>query len=187
MKKFLALVVLMMSTSVMAQSNSPNISYSMAGVEGGFKWSSADVENAQDTKQVLGFNLGVSGVINIAPIFGIKTGLFYTERAFEASNATVGVDYKGKVTYFDVPLLFMFKFEEYAGIYVGPSLSVKLGSEGLRSASAKGTVTPITVGAQFKFAPNLGANIYFESVSGEIADGVKNSRSVGANLLVTFD
>lgn len=189
MKSLLSLVLVLASTTVFAQSRtSPDVSYSMAGIEGGFKWSSADVTGADSSKQVIAFNLGGSAVFNIVPSFGIKTGLFYNERAFEVTAAGVP-NFKGKITYFDVPVFFMFKFEDYAGIYVGPSLSMKLSSEATNGTivNSKGMVMPITVGAQFKFAPNFGANIYFETVSGDLADNVKNSRAVGANLLVTFD
>ncbi len=47
--------------------------------------------------------------------------------------------------------------------------------------------TPIVVGATFKFAPQLGGNVYVESLSGDVADGIKNFTAVGANLMVTFD
>ncbi|MBC7465584.1 MAG: PorT family protein [Bdellovibrio sp.] len=187
MKKLLALVIVMASTTVFAQKNSPNFSYSMAGIEGGFKWSSADVDNADSNKSTIGYTVGGSAVFNIAPAFGLKTGLFYNERPFESTVA--GTTVKGKVSYVDVPVLFMFKFEEYAGIYIGPSLSMKLADEVSpgKLNSVKGMVIPLTVGGQFKFAPNLGVNIYFETVTSEIATGVKNTRAVGANLLLTFD
>jgi hypothetical protein len=189
MKKLLVLGLVLASTTVFAQSRtSPNVSYSMAGVEGGFKWSSADQTGSDSTKQVIGYTVGGSAVFNIAPSFGIKTGLFYNERPFSSTYPIIG-DVKGKITYFDVPVLLMFKFEDYAGIYIGPSLSMKLSDEVNvgKLDSVKGMVVPLTVGAQFKFAPNFGVNIYFESVSGEIATGIKNTRAVGANLLVTFD
>lgn len=162
-------------------------SYSMAGVEGGFRWSSADLDGASSNKQTLGFQLGASGVFNLAENFGIKTGLFYSERAFKSTFN--GTDVKGKITYFDIPVFAMLKFEDYAGVYLGPSFSFKLGDE-IDTGSltdVKGTVIPLTFGAQFKFAPNLGVNVYFETVSGDLAKGVKSSRSVGTNLLITFD
>ncbi|MFZ3229069.1 MAG: outer membrane beta-barrel protein [Pseudobdellovibrio sp.] len=189
MKKLIALFIILVSTSVFAQgSNSPNISYSMAGLEVGFKWAGADITGTDSSKQVLGFLVGGSAVFNFAPSFGLKTGLFYNERPFEATTAGA-VNTKGKITYFDVPVLLMFKFEDYAGVYFGPSISMKMSDEISpgKLTDIKGMVVPITVGAQFKFAPNLGMNIYFESVSGDLALGVKNSRAVGASLLVTFD
>jgi Outer membrane protein beta-barrel domain len=191
MKKLLALVIVMASTTVFAQKDSPNFSYSMAGIEGGFKWSSADVEGSDSTKSRLGYTVGGSAVFNVAAGFGLKTGLFYNERPFESTTTVSGnsVNVNGKVSYVDVPVLFMFKFEEYAGIYIGPSLSMKLADEvsSGKLTDVKGMVVPVTVGGQFKFAPNLGVNLYFETVTSEIAKGIKNTRAVGANLLLTFD
>jgi len=191
MKQLLALVTILISTSVFAQKNSPNISYSMAGIEGGFKWSSADVENADSTKSRIGYMVGGTAVFDIAPEFGLKTGLLYNERPFESTMTVLGnsVNVNGKVSYVDVPVFFMFKFEEYAGIYIGPSLSMKLADEvsSGKLQNVKGMVVPLTVGGQFKFTPNLGLDFYFETVTSEIADGIKNTRAVRANLLITFD
>lgn len=188
MKNFLVFAVMTAAATCFANTeHKSDISYSMPAIEVGFKWGSADFAQSDSNKQVIGFEVGGSAVFNISNSIGIKTGLFYNERPFQSSFGTV--DQKGKITYFDVPVLLMFKFEDYAGIYIGPSLSMKLSDESspLKLIGIKGSVTPITVGAQFKFAPNFGANIYFESVSGEIAQDVSNARAVGANLLITFD
>ncbi len=190
MKKFFALGLLALSTvlSTTAMAQSPNVSYSMPAVEVGFKWNSADYNSAAVSgKQEIGFQLGVSTVFNFATSFGLKTGMFYSERpyTYEVDNLGFKTTTKAKITYFEIPAFFMFKFEDYAGIYVGPSIAVKMGDE--KVTDAKSTVVPITVGAQFKFLPNFGANVFFESVPGEVAKGIKDSRAVGANLLFTFD
>lgn len=187
MKKLIALVIGSLVLSSAAFAASPNVSYSMPAVEFGFKWNSADLDGASSNKQNIGFQLGASTVFNFAPTFGLKTGLFYSERPFKADFA--GTEVKGKITYFEVPAFFMFKFEDYAGVYVGPSLAIKLGDEispGTMS-DVKSMITPITFGAQFKFLPNFGANIFFETIPSEVAKGIKSSRAVGANLLFTFD
>lgn len=187
MKKIIALSLLLLSTNVFAQKNSPNFSYSMAGIEGGFRWSSAEISGASSNKQDIGFQVGGSAVFDFAPSFGIKTGLLYTERPFKSD--VLGTEVKGKITYFDIPAFFMFKFEEYAGVYLGPSFSFKLGDQVSPGSltGIKSSVIPITLGAQFKFAPNMGVNIYFESMSGDMATGLSNARAVGANFLFTFD
>lgn len=192
MKTIWALSLVLISTTVFANTErKSSLSLTMPAIEGGFRWASADVKNADSNKQVIGFQIGGSAVLDIAGNFGIKTGLFYNERPFESTMPAVlgSTTFKGKITYFDIPVLLMFKFEDYAGVYVGPAMSLKLSDEAspTKLSNIKGNVVPIIVGAQFKFAPNLGANIYFESVSGEIADDVSNARSVGANLMITFD
>jgi hypothetical protein len=159
----------------------------MAGVEVGFKSNTATIAGSTSENQATGYQLGVSGVFNVSENLGIKSGLFYSEVPFDADFGASNV--KGKITYFEVPALFMLKFEEYAGVYAGPSLAVKLSDE-LSPGSLSGIksmVVPLTFGAQFKFLPNLGANLFFQTITGELATGVENSRAVGVNLLITMD
>jgi len=132
MKNILALVLIISSTLTTAASfanteHKSNISYSMPAIEVGFKWGSASFINADSTNQVVGFVVGGSTVFNIGDNFGVKTGLFYNERSFQ--SVVSGTTITGKLTYFDVPVFLMFKFEDYAGIYIGPSLSLKLSDQ----------------------------------------------------------
>ena len=191
MKFFTAFLLIFSATIAFANTEGKsNISYSMAGLEAGFKWSSMDADSAGSDKQSIGYQIGASGTFDIATNFAIKSGLFYNERPFKVSDTVVvGSDITGKITYFDIPVLLMFKFEDYAGVYFGPSISIKMSDEISVGSltNIKDTVVPLTIGGQFKFAPNLGVNVFFEAVSGQLADGLKNSRAVGANLLVTFD
>ena len=182
MKKIIALSLFVLSTTAFAQS------YSMPAIEVGFKWNSADYElSAVSSKQEIGFQLGASTVFNFSPSLGLKTGLFYSESPLtsEATASGVTTTTKAKITYFEVPAFFMFKIEDYAGIYIGPSLAVRLGDE--KVSNPKSMIVPLTLGAQFKFLPNLGINLFFETVPGAVADGIKNTRAVGANLMFTFD
>ena len=187
MKMFFALVVMLLSQFVLAQ-NKSTLSYSMPSIEVGFKSNSADIIGAVSTKQENGFQLGASAVFDLATNFGLKSGLFYTERPFSA-ELPGSIIVKGKISYFEVPALLMFKFEDYAGVYVGPSLGIKMGDERTPGSltNVKGIVMPITFGAQFKFMPSIGVNMFFETISGDIANGVSNTRAVGANLLITLD
>lgn len=164
------------------------VSYSMPSIEGGFKWNSMDVEGSSSNKQSLGWQIGGSTVINFNETMGLRTGLFYSERTFKAETS-VG-DISGKITYADVPLHFMFKLEDYAGIYLGPSISTKIGDEadkGYKLTGVQSMITPITFGAAFKFQENMGLNIFFETVGSKLADGVTASRGIGANFMFTFN
>ena len=185
MKLLITLLLTLVSTSVYAQQARSSVSYSMPAIEIGFKSNSADVAGSQSTRQENSFQLGASAVFDFASSFGLKSGLFYSERAFEAVFPP-GIVTEGKITYFEIPLHLMFKFEEYAGVYAGPSLAVKLG-DNLGGSSAESMVVPFTLGAQFKFLPNIGVNLFFEAIPGDIATGVSNARAVGANLLISLD
>ena len=164
-------------------------SYSMPAIEVGFRSGSAKVENSNSDKQGLGYQLGATAVFNISEKFGLKTGLMYTERAFKSTVATSNIE--GKITYFDIPFFAMYKLEDFVGLYIGPTISFQIGDD------VKGTTTgftdiesmvvPITLGAQFKFAPTLGINVFFENVSGDLAQGVDKYRAVGATLMIALD
>lgn len=187
MKALLSIGLILFSIQSFAQRSPTAPTYSMAGLEFGFKSNTASVTGSTSNKQENGFQLGVSGVFNVGEVLGLKSGLMYSERPF--ASETVAVKSSGKITYFEIPLHLMLKFEDYAGVYVGPSVSLKMSDEGSPAGltDVKSMVTPLTIGAQFKFLPNLGANVFFETVSGELARGVENSRAVGVNLLVTLD
>jgi hypothetical protein len=186
MKKLLAcFAVLFLSTfSTLAFAE---VSYSMPALEVGFKWNSMDLNNATSTKQVVGLQVGGSVVINFATQFGLRTGLFYSERPFKSDFN--GTEASGKITYADIPVHFMFKLEDYAGIYLGPSISTKIGDESTVGSitGVKSMITPITFGAQFKFAPNYGLNIFFETVSSNLANNISASRGIGANFVLAFE
>lgn len=176
----------------LASMSQAEVAYSMPALEVGMKMNTMDATNATSNKQKLAYQLGGSIVFDIANNFGLKTGLMYSERTFKNDFAG-GATTEGKITYFDIPVHFMFKIEDYAGIYLGPSFSTKLGDECTSSTGScsltnvKSSLIPMTFGAQFKFAPNLGLNLFFETISGEVATGLKDSRGVGINLLVAFD
>ena len=172
------------------------VAYSMPALEIGIKMNTMDGDNATSNKQAQGFQGGGSMVFDFGDSgFGLKTGLMYSERPFKIENGTTTSE--GKITYFDIPLHVMFKFEDYAGIFLGPSFSTKLGDEceatvaGVGATcnltNVKSSIMPITFGAQFKVAANFGLSLFFETASGEIAQGIKDSRAVGANLLFVFD
>lgn len=186
----LSVLMVFFTAPVFAQkvSRGPSIPYSMPAVEVGFKWNSASYTNSISDKQEAGYQLGVSAVFDFTDTFALKSGMFYSERPFKTElTATTGV--KGKITYFEVPLLLMMKFEDYAGAYIGPSIAAKLGDEATPAnlTNIKSMIIPITFGAQFKFTSELGANVFFETVTGDIATNLSNSRAVGVNLLFALD
>ena len=176
---------------VLANTEYSSLDYSMAGVEVGFNWNTMDYTGSTSNKSVLGFQLGGTAVINFNHMFGLKTGLYYVQKPFE-NNIPAGKVH-GKLSYASVPILFMLKFEDYAGVYLGPSISMLMSDEaasdfGVFSLSdKKAMVIPFTIGGQFKFTPMLAVNVFYEIVNGELAKDLSNSRAFGAGLVITFD
>lgn len=156
------------------------------GVEVGIRQQSGDVDG-ESTKSQMGMQFGVTGHFLISGPWHVRTGLLYTQRPLTVEEAAG--DNKVTMNYLDIPVAIMYKFEEYAGVYAGVSLGMNLDKNADRGQvrDVKSPLIPLLIGATFKFAPNFGANLYFESASGEAAEGLKNYRAVGANLMITFD
>lgn len=185
MKKLLLIGIFFSSVTTFAVRSPTAPDYSMPALEVGFKSNTVSIQSSTSNSQVTGYQLGVSGVLNFSDKFGLKSGLFYTERPFKSDFSGTTVD--GKVTYAEIPAFLMYKIEDYAGVYAGPSLGIKMGDEGSPAlTSVKSMVVPLTIGAQFKFLPNFGLNFFFEG-AGELAKGVENSRAIGVNLMFTLD
>lgn len=189
-KKLLTAATVIFTMASMAHAE---IAYSMPALELGFKLNTIDADGALSNKQSQAFQGGGSIVFDFGDSgFGLKTGLMYSERTFKNEISALNT-IEGQITYFDVPLQIMFKFEDYAGIFLGPSFSTKLGDECKQTTGAcnltkvKSSVIPFTFGAQFKVASNFGLSLFFETISGEVAQGLESSRGVGANLLFVFD
>lgn len=156
------------------------------GLEVGTRQQSGDAESGVATKSRMGMQFGVTGHMPISGAIHLRTGMLYTERSIILQSTP---ENKVAMNYLDVPLALMFKFEEYAGVYLGISLALNLdkSAEVGTVTDVKSPLTPLLFGASFKFAPNYGLALYYESSSGEVAKGLKDYRAVGANLMITFD
>lgn len=154
------------------------------GLEVGIRQQSGDVNTPNTAKSKMGLQFGATAHFPIAGALHLRTGMLYTQRPLISQSGTVETDIN--MNYLDIPLALMYKFEEYAGVFAGVSLAMNLDkSAGI--TDVKSPLIPILLGFSFKFAPNLGGTLYYESASGEAASGLKDYRAVGANLMITFD
>lgn len=164
------------------------------GLELGVRSQSGDTDVAggsTDSKTAMQF--GIFGIMPISGAWNVRTGLLYTQRPLVETVS--GVENKIDMNYVDIPLNIMYKFEDYAGVYLGVNLAInmdkKCGAANCTISDVTSPLIPLTVGASFKFAPNFGLNIYFESAGGKVAKvnthELSNYRAIGANLLLTFD
>lgn len=155
------------------------------GMEVGIRQQSGDVDSGS-TKSQMGMQFGVSAHMPISGPWHLRTGMLYTQRPLTVEGTP---DNKVTMNYLDVPVALMYKFEEYAGVFGGISLGLNLdkNADVGTVTKVKSPLMPILIGTSFKFAPNLGATLYYESAGGEVAQGLKDYRAVGANLMITFD
>lgn len=185
---------------VMAVGVSAGAAASDYGVVFGFRSQSGDLDTALSTtatsKSAIGYQLGVTTSFQLSGALNFRTGLMYMERPLKISSTTgTAGEADIKLTYFDVPALLSFKFEDYAAIYGGVNLSMNL-SKSLSGTGSYATTTvnevksmlvPIVLGAAFRFAPQIGADVFFETIPGETAQYYKSYRAVGVNLLYFLD
>lgn len=167
------------------------------GIEAGMRSQSGDTDvTGGSTDSQTAMQVGMFGIMPISSAWNIRTGLLYTQRPL--SEKISGIENKIDMNYVDIPFNIMYKFEDYAGVYLGVNLAINMDKKCSAAGCSMGDVSspliPLVVGAAFKFSPNFGLNVYFESASGKVATvnnvtthDLKNYRAVGANLLLTFD
>jgi hypothetical protein len=141
-----------------------------------------------------GFQIGGVGFIPLSNQFNFRTGFLFTQRFMEVtatSTSTTKTDVE--LTYIDIPLTAMYKFNDYGGFFGGIVLGLnqakecKTTSATTNCAGAASSVIPLTMGLSFKFAPNFGGELAYEMVSGKLADIVSDAKSIGVNLLIYFE
>ena len=156
------------------------------GVEVGIRQQSGDVDGGASTKSQMGMQFGATAHFPLSGPLHLRTGMLYTQRPLVIEQ---NPDNKISMNYLDIPLALMYKFEEYAGVYAGVSLGLNLDKSADQGSiqDVKSPFVPLLIGASFKFAPEFGVAIYYESASGDVAKGLKDYRAVGANLMITFD
>ncbi len=173
----------------------PTVWASEFNAEVGFRQQSGDGGAGISTKSEVGYQLGMTGHFELNGPLMLRTGLLYTQRPITIQSDTNKSDEaKISLTYFDIPLALMYKFNDFGGAYLGVVAALNLdktysGTGALASGKvtdAKSMITPFILGAAFKFAPGMGFNVYFES-GGDVAQGQKNYRAVGVNFMMSFE
>ncbi|MEZ0392005.1 MAG: outer membrane beta-barrel protein [Pseudobdellovibrionaceae bacterium] len=158
----------------------------------GFRSNSADIAIPNATgvsvKSKTGFGGGVLGFFDMTQSIQMRTGLLYNQRDVKIDDGVT--DYDMNAGYVDIPVTANFKFADYAGFFAGPVLALlaqkdnKLGN----SKDPEAMSVAFQLGASFKFAPQLGAELFYEVMPSEYWDKtLKNLKTVGANLLITFE
>lgn len=156
------------------------------GLEVGVRQQSGDVDGGTSTKSQMGMQFGATAHFPLSGPLHLRTGMLYTQRPLTIESTP---NNKITMNYLDIPVALMYKFEEYAGVFAGVSLGLNLdkSADSGTVTDVKSPLMPLLLGVSFKFAPNLGATLYYENAGGEVAKSLKDYRAVGANLMITFD
>ncbi|MFP5518956.1 MAG: outer membrane beta-barrel protein [Bdellovibrionia bacterium] len=180
MKMLISLVLMQFAVSLALAND--------VAIEVGVRSQSGDVESPATAKSQLGYQAGATTAFELSGPWYLRTGMLYTQRNLTVEN---GADFKYSLNYLDVPVTALYKFEDYAGVFAGVNVSLLFDKScsggGCKVEDAKSLMTPFTFGAAFKFAPQIGGTIYFETAPGEAAKGLENFRAIGANISIYFE
>lgn len=161
----------------------------------GFRTNSADaVSTSNSVNSKSGFGAGAIGFFDLGDKVQLRTGFLYNQRNVTLTSGTAEADLNS--AYIDIPVTAMYRFAEYGGAFVGPVVGLLASDEcessiagactGAKSPSS--TLVGFQFGVSFKFAPQLGGEFYYEMVPSTYwPDALKDARTVGANLLLTFE
>lgn len=159
----------------------------------GFRSNNADADRTGFTINGRnGLQFGALAFVPITEQIHFRSGFLYTQKYLLSSTGTTTVtETELNLSYLDIPATMMFKFSEYGGVFAGFVLSANqakdCGSGVSVCTGVQSTILPFTIGASFKFAPQMGGELVYEAYGGKVADGVTNLRSLGANFVVYFE
>ncbi len=137
------------------------------------------------------------GVLGLLPLtrngFGIRSGGIYNQRYVTMGPSNQG-DIEIQYTYFDIPMTPMLQIDRLITLFAGPVLAFNQSKDvscskapTCAAADVKSFLMPIQIGADFRFAPQFGGEVFFESISGDISKNVANMTSVGFAGLIFFE
>lgn len=134
------------------------------------------------------FQAGGVAKFELKDALQLRTGFIYTQRNYELKSGTTALG-DGKFTYFEVPVGLMYKFSDFGGAFIGPALAFNVSKECPGGTCEEVSSAPMALqfGASFKFAPQFGAEFYYETLMAKVAKEIESPKAVVVNLMVTFD
>lgn len=163
-------------------------------LSGGFRNNNADTNIAlARAEPTNGIQFGALGFFPLISPFVFRTGFLYTQRYSEITY-TNGNHTEVNFAYMDIPLTFMLKLGDYAGVFAGPILAINQSSDCIdsdgtscKALQVKSSIMPLVVGVNFKFAPQMGGELFAEFYSGDLAQGLSNMKAMGGNFVFYFE
>lgn len=150
-----------------------------------------DVGSATVTSQV-GLQAGILAYLPVSS-WVLRTGALYTQRSINLGPVQEG-DVEVRYSYFDIPLTPVIRLSDYAGFFGGPLIAFNqsrdVSCSKVSNCSAfdvRSIIVPLQLGFQFRFLDQVGAEIFYEYVPGELSTNVSNMRTFGGNLTFYFE
>lgn len=107
------------------------------GFKLGYNYAKASAENITNLKSLSGLQVGFFGIKNLNRDFSLQAELLYSQKGFKEKN-NPSVTHTYSLNYFDVPIMFNYKFRIerglYASLYAGPSFGYLLSANYLEES-----------------------------------------------------
>jgi len=158
----------------------------------GVRSDNADSDTNYDTgvSGETGYQAGAIGKFDLAEQWQIRSGFIYSSRAYSVTPNGTTVSSDWKFTYFEIPLGLEYKFSDFGGAFIGPAVALNVSKDcgsGVTCSGVNNAPVSFQIGASFKFAPNFGAEVYYEGGASKVANGLNNPKAVIANFMIAFD
>ena len=143
--------------------------------------------NFSETKNRVGFRIGISTDIPLSDAFSLNTGIVYSVKGYltEIDYSLIGSPTLGKIEantsfrYFDIPLDFSYKISDllsistgpYLGLFVGGKTTTNGGSQTLRADDFSTTDFGLSLGAKFSLTEVFSISTGYQLGITDISEG----------------
>lgn len=182
LKLSLALAALALAIGVQSEANE-------FAITAGPRFDNADVTTAGASIEArLSYQAGVLGFMELGGPHFIRGGFEFTTRAYGLKTAGISTG-ESRFTNFDIPLTYLYRFSDYGGVLAGPVVSFNFSKDcpGGPCQGVNSTPIGLQIGASFKIAPQIGAEVYYETLTSKLADGIENPRAFVGQVYFSFD
>lgn len=158
-------------------------------ITAGPRFDNADTETAGNTIEArLSYQAGVLGFIELGGPHFLRSGFEFATRAYGLKTAGISIG-DARFTNFDVPLTYLYRFSDYGGAFAGPVVSFNFSKDcpGGPCTGANSTPLGLQIGASFKIAPQIGAEIYYETLTSKLATGIESPKAFVAQFYFSFE
>lgn len=164
------------------------VAYMDMGIVAGYRSNDGDaVTSGNDVNGGSGLVLGGTAYVPITEMIRLRTGFLYTQRYYTVESTLTETDIE--LAYVDIPLTAMLMFSDFGGAFAGINLGLNAGDDcGASSCQdVENTITPIQIGGFFKIGPQIGLEVFYETLSGKIMAEIEDTTAVGASVVFTLE
>jgi hypothetical protein len=189
----LASFLIFISTTMLSAHLAWGQSVNVAGALG-FRSMQIDTDiRGASTPSRTGFEAGI--LMNVPLINGIevRSGFLYVQRYAQIKNTAQGI-VDINYAYFDIPATLAYRFADTASVFAGADIAFNQSpqvecssSPNCEASEVKSVIFPLQVGVEFRFLPQMGAELFYEYIPGDISANVQNMKTVGINLTFQFE